>query len=354
MMNLENKTNILGYTEQELKEIAVANNLKPYLAKQLYDWLYKKRVNSFDEMTNISKVNLSFLKQHFYYDTLKVVIKQEDPIDGTIKFLFELADGYKIETVLMKFDYGYSVCVTSQVGCNMGCKFCASGLLKKKRNLEAFEMVQEVYSVQKYLDEHKPGARIGNIVVMGIGEPFDNIQNVMKFIRIVNNDNGLQIGARKITVSTCGLVNRFKEWTENMPQVGLAISLHAPNDEIRDKIMPINKAFNIDKLLDAAKQYTEDTNRRITFEYIMLRGVNDSKENAEELAARLKEKGILCYVNLIPYNPVNEHDFQRSVTVKEFADTLNSLGITATIRQEKGSNIDAACGQLRAKNEGII
>lgn len=352
MQEHANKQNLFNFTEAELKQIAIDNGLKPYLAKQLFDWIYKKRVDSFSEMTNISKVNLAFLEEHFYYSTLPIVIKQEDPVDGTIKFLFQLEDGYKIETVLMKFDYGYSVCVTSQVGCNMGCKFCASGLLKKKRNLEASELVAQLYSVQKYLDEHQPGNRVGNIVVMGIGEPLDNLQNVVKFIKIVNNDNGLQIGARKITVSTCGLVNKFDEWIKEMPQVGLAISLHAPNNEIRNQIMPINKAFNIDVLLEATKKYVEATNRRITFEYIMLRDVNDKKEHAIELAKRLE--GILCYVNLIPYNPVNENDFQRSLRVKEFADTLSKHGITVTIRQEKGSNIDAACGQLRVKNEGII
>ncbi|WP_353289666.1 23S rRNA (adenine(2503)-C(2))-methyltransferase RlmN [Ureaplasma ceti] len=351
-MNQTNKKNILGYTLEDLKQIAVENNLKPYLAKQLFDWIYKKRVNSFDEMSNISKTNLAFLKENFYFGTLKEVIKQVDPIDETTKFLFELSDGYKIETVLMKFDYGYSVCVTTQVGCNMGCKFCASGLLKKKRDLHASEIVQEIYTVQKYLDEHKPGERVGNIVVMGIGEPLDNFDNVVQFIRIVNDDNGLQIGARKITVSTCGIVNKFDRWIEEMPQVGLAISLHASNNEVRNQIMPINKAFNFDKVLEAAQKYVDKTKRRITFEYIMLRGINDSKEHALELAERLK--GMLCYVNLIPYNPVRENDFQRSTRVKEFADTLTKHGITVTTRQEKGSNIDAACGQLRAKNEGIL
>lgn len=346
------KENLFNYTLEELKQLALDNNLKPYLAKQIYDWLYKKRVSSFDEMTNISKVNLEFLKKHFYFRPLKVTIKQVDPIDETTKFLLELEDGFKIETVLMKFDYGYSVCVTTQVGCNMGCKFCASGLLKKKRNLEACEIVQEIYTVQKYLDEIKPGERVGNIVVMGIGEPLDNYDNVVKFIKIVNDDNGLQIGARKITVSTCGLVNKFDKWIEDMPQVGLAISLHAPNNDIRNQIMPINKAFSFEQVLEAAKKYTLKTKRRITFEYIMLRGINDSKENALELANNLK--GMLCYVNLIPYNPVSENDFQRSDRVKEFADILTKHGITTTIRQEKGSNIDAACGQLRAKNEGII
>lgn len=345
---MDNKPSIFSYTLKDLQQIALENNLKPYLAKQVYDWVYKKRVNSFKEMTNISKVNIEFLENHFSFKPLTQVIKQTDP-DETVKFLFALEDGNKIETVLMKFDYGYSVCVTSQVGCNMGCKFCASGLLKKKRNLEAWEMVDEVYTVQKYLDEHKPGERVSNIVVMGIGEPLDNLDNVSKFIDIVNDDNGLQIGARKITVSTCGLVNRFDEWIQKQPQVGLAISLHAPNNTVRDSIMPINKAFKIEQVLEAAQKYIDKTNRRITFEYILLKGVNDSKEHALELANRLK--GMLCYVNLIPYNTVAENGFQRSDHVKEFADLLTKNHITCTVRQEKGATIDAACGQLRAKNE---
>lgn len=343
------KQNILNLTLDEFKEIALKNNLKPFLAKQIYDWVYKKRITNFDEMTNISKQNIAFLKENFYYQPLTLKLKQVDPIDNTTKFLFQLEDNNLIETVLMSFDYGYSVCVTTQVGCNMGCKFCASGLLKKKRNLEVHEIVGQVYFVQKYLDEYFNKARLSNIVVMGIGEPFDNFDNLIKFLKIVNNDNGLQIGARKITVSTCGIVKKFDEWTKLMPQIGLAISLHAPNNEIRNKIMPINKAYDINTLIEAAKKYTIITNRRITFEYILLKDVNDSIACAIELAKLLKN--LLCYVNLIPYNPVSENDFQRSQNVINFANKLSSLGINVTIRQEKGTNIDAACGQLRAKNE---
>lgn len=342
------KKSLFAYSLKELKQLALDNHLKPYLAKQIYDWVYKKRVNNFLEMTNISKINLDFLDKNFEFNPLEIIIKQEDK-DGTVKFLFKLDDNNKIETVLMNFDYGYSVCVTSQVGCNMGCKFCASGLLKKKRNLEVFEMVAQVYTVQKYLDKKFPGQKVSNLVVMGIGEPLDNLTNVSNFINIINDDNGLQIGARKITVSTCGLVNRFEEWIALQPQVGLAISLHAPNNEIRSAIMPINKAFNIDQVLEEAKIYIQKTNRRITFEYILLDGINDQTKHAHELAKRLK--GMLCYVNLIPYNPVKENDFKRSQSAKHFAEILNHYGIVCTIRQEKGTNIDAACGQLRAKNE---
>lgn len=343
------KENILSFTYQELKNIAIENNLKPFLAKQIYDWIYKKRINSFKEMTNISKNNIDFLEKKFVFKLLNLKIKQVDKYDQTTKFLFELEDKNLIETVLMKFDYGYSVCVTTQVGCNMGCSFCASGLLKKKRNLEVDEIVGQVYYVQKYLDKNYNQDRLSNIVVMGIGEPFDNFDNLIKFIKIVNDDNGLQIGARKITVSTCGLVKKIDEWSKLMPQIGLAISLHAPNNEIRNKIMPINKAYDINQVIDAAKKYTNVTKRRITFEYIMLKNVNDSINNAIELANLLK--GILCYVNLIPYNPVNEHSYKRSENILNFADTLKKFGIQVTIRQEKGKKIDAACGQLRAKNE---
>ncbi|MBU3830865.1 MAG: 23S rRNA (adenine(2503)-C(2))-methyltransferase RlmN [Candidatus Ureaplasma intestinipullorum] len=340
--------NILNYTLKELETIFVENNLKKFLGIQIFDWIYKKRELDFLKMTNISKINRDFLASHFELKYLKISIVQIDPVDGTRKYLFELEDGNKIETVLMKFDYGYSVCVTTQVGCNMGCKFCASGLLKKKRNLETWEIVAQVLTIQKFLDEEGMG-RVSNIVIMGIGEPLDNYDNVSKFISIVNSDNGLQIGARKITLSTCGLVHKFQNFIDDHPQVGLAISLHAPNNSIRDSIMPINKAYNFEKLLAAAKDYTQKTNRRITFEYIMLKGVNDSIDNAIELSRNLKD--ILCYVNLIPYNSVNEHSYQRSENIKKFADVLLKNGITVTIRQEKGSNISAACGQLRAQNE---
>ena len=340
--------NILNYTLKELETIFIENNLKKFLGIQVFDWIYKKREFDFLKMTNISKLNRDFLEINFELKYLNPSIIQIDPIDGTRKYLFELDDGNKIETVLMKFDYGYSVCVTTQVGCNMGCKFCASGLLKKKRNLEAWEIVAQVLTIQKFLDEESLG-RVSNVVIMGIGEPLDNYDNVSKFISIVNNDYGLQIGSRKITLSTCGLVHKFDDFINDHPQVGLAISLHASNNIIRDAIMPINKAYNFEKLLIAAKDYTKRTNRRITFEYIMLKDVNDSIENAVELSKKLKD--ILCYVNLIPYNSVNEHSFQRSENVKKFADILFKNGITVTIRQEKGSNISAACGQLRAQNE---
>lgn len=340
------KNNILNYTLSELTNFILQNDKKQFLAKQVFDWIYKKRVFNFDEMLNISKKNRLFLKKNFYLDKLEILIEQKDHVDDTRKFLFKLNDNNKIETVLMKFDYGYSVCVTSQVGCNMGCKFCASGLLKKIRNLECSEIVSQILTVQSLLD--KENKRVSNVVVMGIGEPLDNLINLSKFLEIINNDFGLQIGQRKVTISTCGLVNKFEEFYKKHPQVGFAISLHASNNKIRSEIMPINKAFNIDLLIEACKKYVKETNRRITFEYILLNGVNDSKEHALELVKLVRD--INCYINLIPYNNVSEHGFQRSENIKNFFNILNKNKIITTIRQEKGSNIDAACGQLRAKN----
>lgn len=340
------KNNILNYTLSELTNFILQNDKKQFLAKQVFDWIYKKRVFNFDEMLNISKENRLFLKKNFYLDKLEILIEQKDPVDDTRKFLFKLTDNNKIETVLMKFDYGYSVCVTSQVGCNMGCKFCASGLLKKIRNLECSEIVSQILTVQSLLD--KENKRVSNVVVMGIGEPLDNLINLSKFLEIINSDFGLQIGQRKVTISTCGLVNKFEEFYKKHPQVGFAISLHASNNKIRSEIMPINKAFNIDLLIEACKKYVKETNRRITFEYILLNGVNDSKEHALELVKLVRD--INCYINLIPYNNVSEHGFQRSENIKNFFNILNKNKIITTIRQEKGSNIDAACGQLRAKN----
>lgn len=340
--------NILDYTLNELSTYFEQHGLKKFLAVQLFDWIYKKRIFDYELMNNISKVNKEFLRSNFdIVKPLEIDILQEDKFDGTKKFLFKLNDGNKIESVLMKFEYGYSVCVTSQVGCNMGCKFCASGLLKKKRNLEPNEIVNQILTIQSILD--KENKKISNIVVMGIGEPLDNFDNVSKFLKIINEDKGLNIGARKVTVSTCGLVSRLEEFWNKHPQTGLAISLHAPNNELRSKLMPINNAFNIHELIDTCKKYTATTSRRITFEYLLLDNVNDLEEHAYELIKLLK--GMLCYVNLIPYNPVNEHEFKRSKRVRRFFEILNENNIVTTIRQEKGANIDAACGQLRSRNE---
>lgn len=341
-----NKISILSLEYDELVEFCKNNNLKVFLAKQLYNWIYKKYVFDFNQMTNISNKNREVLKQHFYFPDIQIE-KKLVANDETTKFLFKLNDGNKIESVIMKFDYGYSLCVTSQIGCNMGCKFCASGQLKKIRNLTADEIVLQVIKANLYLLENK-NKTIRNIVVMGIGEPFDNYDNLKKFLNIVRNDLGIGIGSRKITVSTSGLVNKFEQFTNDFPQVGLAISLHAPNNEIRSCLMPINNAFNIEQVLEGAKKIVKKTNRRITFEYIMIKDVNDKLEHANELGRRLKD--ILCYVNLIPYNKVDKTSFDRSNNIKHFINELKKHNIIVTVRQEKGNNIDGACGQLRARN----
>ena len=291
--------NIYNFSLEELENYFLSINEKKFRATQVFEWLYRNRINSFDEMTNISKNVISHLKENFELEQLEIVTKQISS-DGTTKYLFKLKDGKLIETVLMRHNYGNSICVTTQVGCNMGCSFCASGELGKVRSLEAGELIEQVLQVQKDLD--KDFERVTNIVVMGIGEPFDNYDNVIKFLRVVNYPKGLEIGARHITVSTCGIVPKIYEFAEFELQVNLAISLHAPNDALRSEIMKINKAYKIEEVMNAVKYYIQKTNRRVTFEYILLRDVNDSEACAKELARLIK--GINAYVNLIPYNEV--------------------------------------------------
>lgn len=345
------KPSIYGLEKAELIAWFEENGEKKFRATQVWEWLYEKRVMSFEEMTNLSKALIAKLNEHFEICPLNQVVVQESS-DGTVKYLFQLPDKHMIETVLMRQDYGMSVCVTTQVGCNIGCTFCASGLLKKQRDLTAGEIMAQIMLVQHYFDERELGERVSHIVVMGIGEPFDNYENVTKFLRIVNDPKGMAIGARHITVSTSGIVPKIKEFADNGLQVNLAISLHAPNDELRTSIMRINRSFPLVKLMEAVDFYLEKTNRRITFEYIMLSGVNDRVHHAQELADLLKDKKKLAYVNLIPYNPVSEHD-QYSRSSKEdvlrFYDTLKKNGVNCVIRKEHGTDIDAACGQLRSK-----
>lgn len=341
------KNNFFDFSFDEFKQIIVENGFKEFNAKQVFDWVYKKFIFDFNKMTNIPKKLSEWLNNNFEIYLLKEKIKLIAK-DGTTKFLFELEDGNKIETVLMNFDYGNSICVTTQVGCNMGCKFCASGQLKKVRNLKASEIIMQLYYVNYYLFSIKKEL-IKNIVVMGIGEPLDNYDNLSKFLNQARNQFAFGIGSRKITVSTCGLVNKFDDWINDFPQVGLAISLHAPNDEIRSKLMPINNAYNINDIINNVNKYIKKTNRRITFEYILIDGVNDTIDCANQLAKLVK--GILCYVNLIPYNAVDNTNFKRSKNVKQFYDILKKHNITVTVRQEKGSDIDGSCGQLRARNE---
>lgn len=307
-----NKESIYGLTYDQLTEWLMSHGHKKFRATQVWDWLYKKRVTEFSQMKNVSKECIQLLEDHFAIQTLELHTKQESA-DGTIKFLFKLKDGNLIETVLMRFKYGLSVCVTTQVGCNIGCSFCASGLLAKSRDLTSGEIVEQIMNVQHHLDKVEKDERVSHIVVMGIGEPFDNFVNLVSFLNVVNDQNGLAIGARHITVSTSGLSKKIYEFADMNTQVNLAISLHAPNNELRTSIMKINRAYPLEKLMDAVDYYLEKTNRRITFEYIMLEGVNDHKEEALQLAALLSNKRHLSYVNLIPYNPVDEHiQYQRS------------------------------------------
>ena len=337
---------LYNYSLEELTEYFQSIGEKAFRAKQVFQWLYQKNAYDFQEMSNISKDLREKLEKNCVIDQFEIKEKQVSS-DGTIKYLFSLVDGNLIEAVLMQHDYGQSLCVTSQVGCNMQCAFCASGLLKKQRNLTAGEMVNQVMAVSK-----DTGIRISHVVVMGTGEPLDNYDEVMKFVRIINHPHGLAIGARHITISTCGLVNMIERYSNEGIQTNLAISLHAPNDEIRDQLMPVNKAFNMDVLRKGIQDYIEKTNRRVTFEYILLDGVNDSLTHARQLAHYMR--GLNAYVNLIPYNSVDEHGFQPSTNVEAFKDELLRLHINCTVRKEHGRDIDGACGQLRAKRSGVI
>ena len=347
-----NTASIYGLTLDDLQEWLLLNGQKKFRAPQIWDWLYVKRVQEFADMTNLSKELIATLEANFVLEPLNQVVVQESA-DGTTKYLFQLADKLMIETVLMYHEYGLSVCVTTQVGCDIGCTFCASGLKRKQRDLTAGEIVAQVMQVQHYLDEKGKGERVSHVVVMGIGEPFDNYDNVMNFLHIINNAKGLAIGARHITVSTSGLAPKIREFADNGLQVNLALSLHAPNNEIRSRMMRINRKHPLEEVMAAIDEYLKKTNRRITFEYIMISGVNDNPEQARELVALLKDKRHLSYVNLIPYNPVAEHvKYERSTqkAMQAFYDILQKNKINCVIRREHGTDIDAACGQLRSKH----
>ncbi len=333
--------NIYDLSLLELEDFFLKNNEKKFRALQLYEFLYKKRLNKISDMSNISKNTKEIIGSNFSFDMIKIIAKQEGK--GVKKYLFELFDGNRIESVLMYHDYGISICISSQVGCNMGCKFCESGRLKKVRDLEAYEMVEQILLIEEDIKE-----KLSRVVIMGIGEPFDNYNNVLRFVNIINEGKGIDLGSRHITISTCGLVPGIEKFINESGQVNLAISLHAPNDEIRNKIMPINKVYNIDKLMKVVKKYIDKTNRRVTFEYILLEGLNDSENNALELANLLK--GINCYVNLIPYNETENIGLKRTknVQIRHFYDILKENGVNVTIRKEFGSGVSAACGQLRA------
>ncbi len=334
--------NIFDYTVDELTEVYMEElNQKKYRAIQTFKWLYKENEYDFFKMSDLPLDMRKKLSSTFSVFTL-VQEQMKLSSDGTTKFLFKLPDGAAVETVLMKYNFGNSVCVSSQVGCRMKCDFCASSKLSFERNLTPGEIVQQILLVSKHI-----GEKISNIVFMGIGEPFDNYDNVIKAIRILNDQRGLGVGARHITVSTSGLVPQILRFADEGIQANLSISLHATTDEIRDKIMPVNKAYNIKLLLQACKKYIEKTNRRITFEYAVMYGVNDTIRDACRLSDLLA--GMLCYVNLIPINPVEGSPYKRpsQSIMMNFRDALNNRGITATIRRELGSDVDAACGQLR-------
>lgn len=346
-----NKASIYGLTLDQLTAWLLEHGHKKFRASQVWDWLYRKRVTAFADMTDVNQECLELLAEHYTIQTLSEHLKQES-VDGTVKFLFKLHDGNLIETVLMRNKFGLSVCVTTQVGCNIGCSFCASGLLAKSRDLTSGEIVEQIMKVQQHLDAAKQNEAVSHVVVMGIGEPFDNFDNLVNALLILKDRKGLSIAARRITVSTSGLVGKIYEFADADLQVNLAISLHAPNNELRTQVMKINRAYSIESLMQAIDYYLEKTRRRVTIEYILLHDVNDRKEHALELAALVRDKQQFVNVNLIPYNPVDEHSqYQRTEreTARAFYDVLKKQGINCSVRLEHGTDIDAACGQLRSK-----
>ncbi len=336
------KKDIKSMTIDEIRNEMAELNEKPFKAQQIYSWLHKQNVDTFDEMTNISKDLREKLRNNYDIYSCSIEKKLCSVYDGTVKYLFRLHDGELIESVVMKYKYGYTICVSSQVGCRMGCNFCASGIAGFIRNLTPSEILSQIYTAQKDLS-----VRISHIVMMGVGEPLDNFDNVIRFLSMISDENGLNIGMRNISLSTCGVVTGIEKLMEKKLQLTLSVSLHAPNDEIRSRTMPVNKKWNIDTLLDVCKKYTKATSRRISFEYAMIDGVNDSAECAKELGQRLK--GMLCHVNLIPVNSVKERDYKRSnqERINVFIKVLEKYGINATVRRTLGSDINASCGQLR-------
>ncbi|WP_017814695.1 MULTISPECIES: 23S rRNA (adenine(2503)-C(2))-methyltransferase RlmN [Paenibacillus] len=338
---------IYDYSLEDLQAWVQENSEPAFRAGQIFDWLYVKRVSSFEEMTNLSKGLRAKLNDQFSFVTLSEITKLQSK-DGTVKFLFGLHDDHAIETVIMRHNYGNSICVTTQVGCRIGCTFCASTLGGLKRNLTAGEIVAQVVQAQKILDE--TNERVSSIVIMGSGEPFENYEATMKFLRIMIHEKGLNIGQRHITVSTSGIVPNIYKFADEETQINLAISIHAPNDKLRSKLMPVNRRFPFDDVMKSLHYYMEKTGRRITFEYALIGGVNDRPEHAEELANVLKD--MMCHVNLIPVNYVPERNYVRTPRkdIFEFQRILADKGVNVTIRREQGHDIAAACGQLRAKH----
>lgn len=346
-----NKPSVYGLTLDQLGDWLEEHGQKKSRALQIWNGLYRQRVTEFHAIEDVKPEVADLLKEHFAVETLGLHTKQQSA-DGTVKFLFKLSDGNLIETVLMRHKFGLSVCVTTQVGCNIGCSFCASGLLKKSRDLTAGEITEQLMKVQLFLDEAGEGDLVSHIVVMGIGEPFDNFIHLVNFLRTVMDPKGLAIGPRHITVSTSGLADKIREFADLNLRVNLAVSLHAPNNELRTRIMKINKAIPIEKLMPAIDYFMEKTNQRVTLEYILLREVNDQREHALELAELIGDRRPSVNVNLIPYNPVDEHSqYQRSdqEAITGFYDELKKQNVSVSVRLEHGTDIDAACGQLRSK-----
>lgn len=337
------KEDILGLLPNELEEFVIANGQQRFRAKQIFSWLYKD-IESFREMTNVPKALISILEDNFKIGSLKLVARQVSKMDGTQKFLFELEDGNQIESVFMKYKYGNTVCISTQAGCRMGCKFCASGLLGLSRNLIASEILSQVIDISRLT-----GEKISNIVLMGTGEPLDNYVNVSKFLRIIHQPDGYNLSMRSITISTCGLVDKFDMLSNDFPQINLAISLHSATDKKRNQIMPINKKFPISFVIDKAREYVKKTGRRISFEYTLVKGFNDDTEDMDALAKLLKN--LNCHVNLIPLNEVSKTGLVTSGRrrAEECIEILSKKGINATVRRQLGADIDGACGQLRLK-----
>lgn len=335
---------ILSLTLEELSEQFAQLGIQKFRAKQVYEWLHKHLAMSYDEMSNLPKSLREELNEKFPLHNCEIARKQVSKLDNTVKYLFKLHDGDYIESVVMKYKYGYTICVSSQVGCKMGCAFCASTLGGFKRSLLPGEILSQLYCAQRDL-----GERISHIVLMGMGEPLDNYDNVMRFLALVTDEKGVNISMRNISLSTCGIVPKIEDLLKKHLQLTLSISLHAPSDELRSKIMPVNKRYPVDELLDICRKYVNETSRRISFEYSMLSGVNDSDECAKLLASKLK--GMLCHVNLIPVNEVAESPFRPSSPerIERFVEILGKSGINATVRRKLGSDIDASCGQLRLK-----
>lgn len=335
-------TDVKSMNLEELTEVLVAQGEKKFRAKQVYDWLHRKLVRSPEEMKNVpAKCRETLCDAHPFYGVTEVE-RYVSKLDGTMKFLFALHDGNMVESVLMRYKHGNSVCISSQAGCRMGCRFCASTLMGLSRNLYPSEMLDQIYAIQK-----ATGERVSHVVVMGTGEPFDNFESLCRMIELLCSPEGLNIGHRNITVSTCGIVPKIYEFADRNPQITLAISLHAPNDELRRTMMPIANRYSMEELMKAARYYVDHTRRRITFEYSLVRGVNDGKEQAQELIELVK--GMNCHINLIPVNPIQERDYRQPEQdhVTAFKNMLEKKGIQVTVRREMGRDISAACGQLR-------